>query len=165
MQRHAGEAMRRVACQPCVAQNGRPLIRGPQAVLSSASAAPSRRGNRGTPGSRHRLQFFRVYENASSAMEFGLSEQLHQPAVLLDQIVRQHRHADAALAGAHDLEHVVDGERRRARTLAVACDLDEPAPVLKWLGTTVPPSNRSACLSRSSSVRGVPNRLRYSGDA
>jgi len=107
---------------------------------------------------RDGLEFFRINEIGVERDGVGLAEQLHQPAILLDQVVRQQGDADAALACAQNAEHVVDGQRRGARTLAVARNLDQPAPVL-------PPNSKMRWLSRSSSVRGVPYRLMYSGEA
>src|SRR5580704_18499747 len=59
---------------------------------------------------RHGLELFRIDEVGVERDRLGLAEQLHQPAVLLDQIIRQHGDADAALAGAQDAEDVVDDE-------------------------------------------------------
>src|SRR5690349_22054803 len=49
---------------------------------------------------RHRFQLFRIDKIGVERLCFGLAEQLHQPAVLLDQVVGQHGDAEAALAGA-----------------------------------------------------------------
>src|SRR5262249_23088714 len=48
---------------------------------------------------RDRLELFRIDEiGVVGERAVAVTEQLHQAAVLLDQIVRQHRDADAALA-------------------------------------------------------------------
>src|SRR5215510_14255648 len=83
---------------------------------------------------RDRLELFWVYEiGIERDRRVRLAEQLHQSAVLLDQIIRQQGDADPALARAQNPEHVVDGQRRGARAFAVARDLDQPAPVLEIL--------------------------------
>ena len=66
---------------------------------------------------RHRFEFFRIDEVGVERERVGVAEQLHQPAVLLHQIIRQHGDAEAALAGAQHAEHIVDGQMRVARTL------------------------------------------------
>src|ERR1700722_20222761 len=76
---------------------------------------------------RDRFQLLRIDEEGVDRDRIGFGEQLHQAAVLLDQVVRQHRDPESALARAQDAEHVVDSEMRRARALAVAADLDQPA--------------------------------------
>src|SRR6476660_9746650 len=85
---------------------------------------------------RNRLQFLGVYKKSIERDGIGFSEQLHQTAILLDQVIRQQRNADAALAGTQYPEHGVDGEGGRARSLAVSPDLDQPAPVLQIIGDT-----------------------------
>src|ERR1700722_15828106 len=56
---------------------------------------------------RHGLELFRIDEIGVERDRLSLAEQLHQAAVLLDQIIRQHGDADAALAGAQDGEESV----------------------------------------------------------
>src|SRR6202045_5248669 len=68
---------------------------------------------------RHGLELFGVDEISVEGLGLGLAEQLHQPAVLLDQIIRQHGDADAALAGAQNAEDVVNDEVRYAWAFAV----------------------------------------------
>src|SRR5262249_38811527 len=76
---------------------------------------------------RDRLELFRVDEERIERDRLGLAEQLHQPAVLLDQLVGQHRHSEPALAGAQGAEHVGDGEMPRCAALAVPGALPPPA--------------------------------------
>ncbi len=78
-----------------------------------------------------RLELLGIDEESVERDRVGLAEQLHQSAVLLDQIIRQQRDADAALAGALDSEDVVDGENGRARAFAVTVHVHQPAPVLE----------------------------------
>src|ERR1700736_1816332 len=59
---------------------------------------------------RHRLQLFGIDEIGIELDRVGLAEQLHQPVVFLDQIIRQRRDAEALLAGAHQAEDIVDLE-------------------------------------------------------
>src|ERR1700685_3674460 len=80
---------------------------------------------------RYGLELFRIDEVSVERRRLGLAEQLHQPAVLLDQIIRQHGDADAALAGAQDAEDIIDHKVRRARALAVARHFDQPARALQ----------------------------------
>src|SRR5580704_2418611 len=80
---------------------------------------------------RYGLELFGIDEVGVERLRFGFAEQLHQAAVLLDQIIRQHGDADAALAGAQNAEDVVDDEMRLARALAVARHLDQPARALQ----------------------------------
>src|SRR5215216_3717533 len=49
---------------------------------------------------RERLQFLRINEIGIHRDGVGGSEQLHQAAILLDQIIGQHGDAEPALAGA-----------------------------------------------------------------
>src|ERR1700731_1507166 len=65
------------------------------------------------------LELFGIDEVGVERLGLGLAEQLHQAAVLLDQIIRQHGDADAALAGAQDAEDVVNDEVRYAWAFAV----------------------------------------------
>ena len=51
---------------------------------------------------------------------------LHEAAIFLDQIIRQHRDAEPLLAGAQHAENVVDGQERGARPFAVAADFRQP---------------------------------------
>src|SRR5579863_1733519 len=75
-----------------------------------------------------RLEFFGIDEIGVERDRFGVAEQLHKP--VLDEVVRQHRDAEPALAGAQNAEDIVDDEMRLARPLAVAGDLDQPP---RWL--------------------------------
>src|SRR5260370_1002043 len=94
---------------------------------------------------RDRLELFRIDEiGIERDRRVGLAEQLHQSAVLLDQIIRQQGDADPALARAQNPEHIVDGERRGARAFAVARDLDQPAPVLEILRHRAAPQQQDA---------------------
>src|SRR5580658_9233078 len=54
------------------------------------------------------FKLFRVNKIGIERHSLGLAEQLHESAVLLDQIIRQHRYTEAALAGAQNAENVVD---------------------------------------------------------
>src|SRR5579885_2025574 len=47
-----------------------------------------------------RLQLLRIYEVCVERERLGLAEQLHQPAVLFHQVIRQHRDAEATLTSA-----------------------------------------------------------------
>src|SRR6266567_2656305 len=76
---------------------------------------------------RNGFEFFRVHEEGVEGEIVKIAEQLHQAAVLLDQIVRKHRDAEPALTGAQQTEHVVDRQPRLTRSLAVAACVDEPA--------------------------------------
>src|SRR5579862_4454556 len=49
---------------------------------------------------RHRFEFLRIDEERIERERVGVTEQLHQAAVFLDQVVRQHGDAEPALAGA-----------------------------------------------------------------
>src|SRR5580693_4836815 len=80
---------------------------------------------------RHGLELFGIDEVGVECLGFGLAEQLHQAAVLLDQIIRQHGDAESALAGAQEAEDVVDEEVRYAWAFAVARHLDQPARALQ----------------------------------
>src|ERR1700733_2552197 len=79
----------------------------------------------------HGLELFGIDEIGIERDGVGLAEQLDQPAVLLDQIIRQHGDAESALAGPQDAENIIDDEVRHARTLAVARDFDQPARALQ----------------------------------
>ncbi len=126
-------ATRAPACQPCGAR--KPLRCGvirsasdnPRSLSSSSAAPCSTRKSRNTCTRATDLELFRIDEVGVERDRVGLAEQLHEAAVLLDQIVRQHRDAESALTRAQDAEDVVDGDMRRARALAVASDLDQPA--------------------------------------
>src|SRR5262245_34298870 len=59
---------------------------------------------------RDRLELFRIDEERVERDRVGLAEHLDEAAVLFDQVVGQHRHAEPALTGAQDAEHVVDGQ-------------------------------------------------------
>src|SRR6186713_838594 len=83
---------------------------------------------------RDRLQFFGINEIRIERRAFLFAEQLHEADVLLDQIIRQQRDADPALAGAQQAHDVVDHQRGLARALAVARDFGEPIPVLQVYG-------------------------------
>src|SRR5262245_55667277 len=78
-----------------------------------------------------RLEFLGIDEIGVKRRSIVLAKELHQPAVLLDQIVRKQRDADTALAGAQYAEYVADVEERVPRPLAVARDLNEPVAVLQ----------------------------------
>src|SRR5438128_2632889 len=80
---------------------------------------------------RHRFQLFRIDEIRLEGEAVDVAEQLHQAAVLLDQIIGKHGDAEPALAGAAQAEHVVDHEPGLAGLLAVAGDLGEPVHVLE----------------------------------
>src|SRR5208282_1055142 len=54
-----------------------------------------------------RFELFGIDEIGIERDGIGLGEQLHQPAVLLDQIIRQHRDTEPALAGAQYAENIV----------------------------------------------------------
>src|SRR6266536_137878 len=75
---------------------------------------------------RHRFELFRIDEIRLEGEAVDVAEQLHQSAVLLDQIVGKHRDAETALTRAAKAQHVVDHEPRLARLLAVAARLGEP---------------------------------------
>src|SRR5208282_4909398 len=75
---------------------------------------------------RDGLELFGINEIGLECDCIGLAEKLHEPAVPLDQIIRQHRDTEPALACAKDAENVVDNKMRRTRPLAVARDLDQP---------------------------------------
>ena len=96
-----------------------------------------------------RFEFFRVDEIGVERDGVGLAEQLHETAVLLDQIIRQHRDTEPAVRGPLPSRATSISQRERC----------------KYDGTLPPPSTRTRWLSRSSKVRGVPNLLRYSGEA
>src|SRR5579864_9165983 len=78
-----------------------------------------------------RLKLLRIDEVGVERERLRIAKQLHQAAVLLDDIVGQHRDAEAGLAGAQNADDVIDDEMRRARALAVAGDIDQPARVLQ----------------------------------
>src|SRR5271170_3356857 len=80
---------------------------------------------------RDAFELLRVDEIGVERDGVGLAEQLHQPAIFLDQIVRQHRNAQAALAGAQYAEDVVDDEKWCARSLAVTRHLNQPLRALE----------------------------------
>ena len=60
---------------------------------------------------RDRLELFGIDEVRVERDRLGFAEQLHEAAVLLHQIIRQHCDAEAALAGAQDAQHVVDAAK------------------------------------------------------
>src|SRR4051794_17438361 len=80
---------------------------------------------------RHRLQLFGIDEISVELDRIRLAEQLHQPALFLDQIVRQCGDAEPLLAGAHQAQDVVDPEIGLTRARAVASGLDQPVAVLQ----------------------------------
>src|SRR6266536_5470649 len=79
---------------------------------------------------RHRFELFRIDEIRLEGDAVDFAEQLDQAAVLLHQIIRQHRDPETAPAGAEQAQHVVDHEPRRARLLAVPPHLGQPMHVL-----------------------------------
>ena len=99
---------------------------------------------------RDRLEFFWINKIGVKRERVGLAKQLHQTAIFLDQIVRQHGDAEPALARAQDAEHIVYRQLRCARAFAVPAYFQKPAPVLQCAGTTWPPSRIMRCLSSSS---------------
>src|ERR1700722_15915944 len=62
-----------------------------------------------------RLELLRVNEIGIEREGFLFAEQLHQPAVFLDDVIRQHGDAEARLACPQDADDVVDHQMRRAR--------------------------------------------------
>src|SRR5512139_2068474 len=80
---------------------------------------------------RDRLEFLGIDKIGIHRERVGFAEKLDQAAVFLDQIVRQHRDAEPALACAQDTKHVIDGQMRRARPFAVAADLEQPSSILQ----------------------------------
>src|SRR3974377_1107500 len=80
---------------------------------------------------RDRLQLFRIDEVGIEREGIDVAKQLHENAVLLDEIVRQPRAPKASLAPPQHAEHVVDRQRWRARALAVAADLEQLAAALQ----------------------------------
>ena len=88
---------------------------------------------------RHCLEFFRIDEKGIERECVGLAEQLHQPAVFLDQIVGQHRDTQTTLTRAQYAEHVVDAEAGHARrTLAFTSSRSQRR--LEKCAGTAPPS-------------------------
>src|SRR6516164_985496 len=115
---------------------------------------------------RDRLEFFRIDEiGIERDRRVGLAEQLHQSAVLLDQI-------SGSRATPIPRWHA---RRTPSTLLTVSAGVRGPLPsratsisqrrFSRYCGTVLPPSSRTRWLSRSSSARGVPNRLMYSGEA
>src|SRR5512142_3349685 len=80
---------------------------------------------------RDRLQLLGIDEVRVELDRIRFAEQLYEPALFFDQIVRQRRDAEALLAGAYETEDVVDLEIGFARTRAVAAGLDQPVAVLQ----------------------------------
>src|SRR5271168_947275 len=80
---------------------------------------------------RNGFQLFGIDEIGIERDGVALAEQLHQSAVLLDQIIRQHRDTESTLAGTQNAEDIVDHEMRYARSFAVARNLDQPARALQ----------------------------------
>src|SRR6266851_5837334 len=79
---------------------------------------------------RDRLEFLRIDEIGVVGDLVVVAEQMHQAAVLLDQIVRQHGDAQSTLAGKQHAEHVVDGEPGQARVSLGASDREQPIAAL-----------------------------------
>src|SRR5260370_23701730 len=79
---------------------------------------------------RHRLEFLRVDEKSVERDGFRLAEQLHEAAVLFDDVIGQHGNAEPGLTGAQDADDVVDDEVRVAWALAVAGHLHQPPRLL-----------------------------------
>src|SRR5262249_35659374 len=117
-------AMPNVACQLCAI-----------AAHSRISEMPALRvGDKEVPehlDARNRFEFFRIDEIGIERERFSFTEQLHQTAVFLDEIVGQHRDTKPTLARAQHTEHVVDRQMRCARAFAVATDLQKPPPILQ----------------------------------
>src|SRR5580700_503485 len=80
---------------------------------------------------RDGLELFGVNEIGVERDRFGFAEKLYEAAVLLDQIIGEHRNTEAALARAIDAQNIIDDEMRNARPLAVARDFDQPARALQ----------------------------------
>src|SRR5665647_3297562 len=78
----------------------------------SFSAKPTRSRSMPTSSIRRRFELLRIDEVGIERERVGFAEKLHQSAIFLHQIVGQHRHPQAALAGAHNAEHIVDGQTR-----------------------------------------------------
>ena len=116
--------MRSAACQPCEARKCHGIL-----PTRGCSEAPALRVAHQEVAedlhARNRLELLGINEKSVDRGRVGFTEQLHQATVLLDQIVRQQRDADAALAGAHT-PRCVDGQNRRPRAFAVA-----PHPVAR----------------------------------
>ena len=101
---------RMAACQPCERRT-----RATADFQKFHCCAFATRKSRKHLDARDGFELFRIDEKRVEREVVDVAEQLHQPAVFLDQIIGQHRDAEAALAGAQQAEHVVDGEPRRAR--------------------------------------------------
>ncbi len=113
----------------------------------------------------HRLQLFGIDKISVELNRVRLAEELNQTIVFFDQVVRQCCNAQALLAGAHQAQNIVDLEVGFARAGAVAPGIDQPVAVLQVRRTPAASlSMMMRCPSSSSSVRGVPKRLIYSGE-
>jgi hypothetical protein len=141
------------------------IIRAPdqEPVIRRASAAPCSLRSRGTLAPAPRFSVLPDRQIGVELDRVGFAEQLHQAVVFFHQIVRQRGDAEPLLAGAHEPEDVVDLEIGFARTRAVAAGIDQPAGSANAVAPASP-SMMMRCESRSSSVRGVPKRLMYSGE-
>ena len=87
-----GRTALRQPCKPHVrhAKSGRPALRFAHDEVTEHLHA------------RDRLQLFRIDEIGVELDRVRFAEQLHEPALFLDQIIRQRRDAEALLAGAHE---------------------------------------------------------------
>src|SRR6185436_5671069 len=112
MRRLKCETTRRRACQPCGG-------RASGACMRWASKLPALcLGDEKIPKDLHagnRFELLRVDEIGVERDAVGLPEQLHQPSVLLDQIVGQKGNPDPSLACAQDSQHIVECKYGRAR--------------------------------------------------
>src|SRR3954470_23982891 len=106
------------ACQTCTI-SGRPALRFAHDKVTEHLNACDR------------FELLRIHEVGVELDRIGLAEQLHKPAVFLDEIVGQRSDAEALLACADQAENVVHPEISLARTRAVAAGIDQPAAVLE----------------------------------